>query len=605
MVSETPKSNMNNNNNSNLTKEQLAIVKANLLSPTEVTFRDVSDSDKSSINSRTKKYKDADADSIASSVNSLPKKKLVIPDGGWGWVTVFSSLMLSAIIDGVSFSFGLLYTQFLNHFRESESKTSWIGSLFLAIPLMSGPIMSNLVDKYGCRIMTMIGGVISTIGFILASMSNSVEMLYLTFGFIGGLGLGICYVTAVVIVCLWFEKKRTFATGIGASGTGIGTFLYAPFTQALIEYFGWRGTILVIAGTMFNICVCGALMREPEWVTEENNLKKLESRSQSINTFSNSSVCLDEIKKLLDSGARKEDVLQTLVTNCNTEANTQIPNNEDHSKKYQSQILLPTYIEDNIRGSRRSLRDKKNLNNGYDLFQSKSPQSDNTQDKANLASVETLSPSEKATEMADDSPTGSENRRLSLDENALYAIDDMLGNNLTKPKGMSLQGIDETSVLVTTPVRAVIVPIGQSSGNPDKLRQRSVNKTREDYHKRNLSVKNSHYFHNMRIHRNSIHYRGAMMNTHRYRLKASSCPNIYRNSMTTIALEDDEVCYYSTFNKYLVIPTKIFFYYQKWYDTFVDVIKSVFDFSLFLEVKFFFFSVSTLFLFIWQVSELF
>lgn len=41
--------------------------------------------------------------------------------------------------------------------------------------------------------------------------------------------------------------------------------------------------------------------------------------------------------------------------------------------------------------------------------------------------------------------------------------------------------------------------------------------------------------------RHSLTYRGAMLNINRYRLRASSCPDIYRNSMTTIAEEKDEV----------------------------------------------------------------
>lgn len=41
--------------------------------------------------------------------------------------------------------------------------------------------------------------------------------------------------------------------------------------------------------------------------------------------------------------------------------------------------------------------------------------------------------------------------------------------------------------------------------------------------------------------RHSLTYRGAMLNINRYRLRASSCPNIYRNSMTTIAKEKHEV----------------------------------------------------------------
>lgn len=52
---------------------------------------------------------------------------------------------------------------------------------------------------------------------------------------------------------------------------------------------------------------------------------------------------------------------------------------------------------------------------------------------------------------------------------------------------------------------------------------------------------NTHYFKDIRVHRNSLMYRGAVMNLHKYRLRASSCPNIYRNSMTTLAKENEEV----------------------------------------------------------------
>lgn len=277
---------------------------------------------RSSSRQQQKQPSDEDVDSIMSVAKPRPKPE--IPDGGYGWVVVFASLVVSLIADGISFSFGLLYTEFLVYFGASKSKTAWIGSIFLAVPLLSGPVMSNLVDTYGCQRMTIIGGVLSCIGFVLASMANSVEQLYWTFGVIGGLGLGIGYVTAVCSVVGWFDKRRTFATGIGASGTGIGTFLYAPLTQYLIESYGWRGTCLILAGTLFNISVCGCLMLDPEWLTESN---KLESRSQSMKTFSNSSVCLDEIKKLIEDGAPSNMVLDTLMTNYNTEVNQQLTGN--------------------------------------------------------------------------------------------------------------------------------------------------------------------------------------------------------------------------------------------------------------------------------------
>lgn len=61
--------------------------------------------------------------------------------------------------------------------------------------------------------MTMIGGFVGCLGFALSAFSNSVEMLFITFGIIAGLGLGVIYVTAVVSIAFWFESKRTFAIG--------------------------------------------------------------------------------------------------------------------------------------------------------------------------------------------------------------------------------------------------------------------------------------------------------------------------------------------------------------------------------------------------------
>lgn len=60
---------------------------------------------------------------------------------------------------------------------------------------------------------------------------------------------------------------------------------------------------------------------------------------------------------------------------------------------------------------------------------------------------------------------------------------------------------------------------------------------------------NTHYFKDIRVHRNSVMYRGAVLNLHKYRLRASSCPNIYRNSMTTLAKESEE----ASFINYMII----------------------------------------------------
>ena len=71
-----------------------------------------------------------------------PEKQEVLlptpPDGGWGWVIVFSSFMIHVIADGVAYSFGIFYIEFLDYFRAGKGETGWIGSLLVGITWGSG-----------------------------------------------------------------------------------------------------------------------------------------------------------------------------------------------------------------------------------------------------------------------------------------------------------------------------------------------------------------------------------------------------------------------------------------------------------------------------------
>lgn len=192
------------------------------------------------------------------------------PDGGWGWVVVIAAFVTNLIADGVTFTFGIIYVDLLRYFGEGKSKTAWIGGLFMSMPLISGPIASYLTDRFGCRRVCMFGSILSAFGFVVSSYAESIELLIFTFGIISGFGLALCYVTAVVIVAYYFEKRRSLATGLSVCGSGFGTFLFAPLTTFLVTEYGWRGTTLILAGLFLNMAVCGALMRDLKWTKEKS-----------------------------------------------------------------------------------------------------------------------------------------------------------------------------------------------------------------------------------------------------------------------------------------------------------------------------------------------
>ena len=145
---------------------------------------------------------------------------------------MFASFLISLIADGISFSFGMIFVELNKFFKASKSKTAVVGSLFFAMPLICGPIASALTDRYGCHNVTIASGIIAASGFFISSFVRSLEFLYLTFS-LTGIGLSLSYVSGIVIIAHYFEKRRSLATGLAVCGTGIGTFLFPP----LVNYF--------------------------------------------------------------------------------------------------------------------------------------------------------------------------------------------------------------------------------------------------------------------------------------------------------------------------------------------------------------------------------
>ncbi|XP_017473738.1 PREDICTED: monocarboxylate transporter 12-B-like isoform X4 [Rhagoletis zephyria] len=188
----------------------------------------------------------------------------VPPDGGWGWMVVFGSFMIHIITDGMTYSFGLFYNEFLSYFNEGKGYTAWIVSIMVGVTYASGPISSSFVNRYGCRAVTIAGSIFAAACIVASIFAQNVLTLIFTIGIGTGFGLGLIYLPAIVSVTTWFEAKRSLATGIAVCGSGFGTFVFAPLTEHLIGSFGWRGAMLIIGGIVLNCIIFGALFRPLE-----------------------------------------------------------------------------------------------------------------------------------------------------------------------------------------------------------------------------------------------------------------------------------------------------------------------------------------------------
>ncbi|CAH0587868.1 unnamed protein product [Chrysodeixis includens] len=516
-----------------------------------------------------------DNDSICS--DSVHAKLPPIPDGGWGWVVVASAFIVSACADGLAFSFGLLHAEFTTYFETTQSKTSLIGSMFIATPLLAGPVMSALVDRYGCRIMTMIAGVMSTIGFLLAAVSDSVEMLCLTFGFISGLAMGILYVTAVVSVAFWFDKRRNLAVSLASCGIGFGTLIYSPMTHYFLEIYDWRNTIILLAGTLLNMCVCGALMKNPEWLEikqkRERKLSKARSRkSSSAGSVSSRSIGgesayldSDELKTLLQSGKSPEYILATLATSIaeaeELEATTQM-NAEQSCKRMHSAIHLPTFIQQNEKVPTEVLEKLMTNKRLYNIIlQNYSDVITRRHSEANLNVENTENvgePAKLAVEVKAKKPKeGGDEKKVEKEAKEEKTEESKSNTNInsTKPK-----------------------LVAKDSKTPQAQPQQQAGWFKQ------IST-DHHYLKDVPLYRNTMMHRGAMMSITRYKLKSSSLPDMYRNSSWSLYSESDIE--------------------MRWYHRMGQALASMFDFKMYTEFHFLMFNISSLILSVWFIVPYF
>ena len=121
--------------------------------------------------------------------------------------------MDASISDGIAFSYGILLIPLLQSFDSNRSIISNGGSLMFGFYLLSSPISGVLINKFGCRLVCILGCFLGALGICLSALSPNVTSLMITYGVIGGYGLGTMYLPSMVVISDYFDKKRGLATG--------------------------------------------------------------------------------------------------------------------------------------------------------------------------------------------------------------------------------------------------------------------------------------------------------------------------------------------------------------------------------------------------------
>ncbi|XP_072172063.1 monocarboxylate transporter 12-like [Diadema setosum] len=199
-------------------------------------------------------------------------------DGGWAWVIMMAALLTHMLTFGLTYAMvGVFHVELLAEFGRSDSETAWTGSTLLGTMLFVGPISSILVGKFGARAIAIAGGVLSGTGLALSALAPSLDYLFFTYGALTGFGFGLSYLPCIVMVGRFFEKRRSVATGFVVAGSGIGTFVFSPTVQIIIDRLGWRHGFLALGTMELALCLCGATYR-PSLIPERPSSAEYQRR---------------------------------------------------------------------------------------------------------------------------------------------------------------------------------------------------------------------------------------------------------------------------------------------------------------------------------------
>jgi MFS family permease len=164
----------------------------------------------------------------------------------YGWFVVAGTFAVTFVGFGCAYSFSAFLLPLQHDFAASRGSISLVfsiaGFFYFGLGVISGP----LADRYGARLLAVVGMIITGAGLVAASLAQTLLQVYLAYGLGVGLGIGCSYVPAVAAVQRWFLRRRGFASGLAVSGIGVGTLVVPPIAKLMIDALDWRETYLIL-----------------------------------------------------------------------------------------------------------------------------------------------------------------------------------------------------------------------------------------------------------------------------------------------------------------------------------------------------------------------
>jgi OFA family oxalate/formate antiporter-like MFS transporter len=180
------------------------------------------------------------------------------------WTIAIAGVFLQVAL-GAVYAWSVFRVPLAKQFGWSISEVTLTFTISIFVLGISAFFGGLWLNRKGPRIVALTGGFLYGLGVFLASFSDHrLWWLYLTYGVIGGIGLGFSYIVPVAVLVKWFPDRRGLITGIAVGGFGAGALVTAPIATRLIQSVGVLQTFAYL-GIAFLIVtvVAGYFMQNP------------------------------------------------------------------------------------------------------------------------------------------------------------------------------------------------------------------------------------------------------------------------------------------------------------------------------------------------------
>lgn len=152
------------------------------------------------------------------------------------WKIVMGALIVQIIL-GTVYAFSVFIKPLQLEFGWDRTTTQWAFSFALATFAITMIPAGRLQDRLGPRVVASIGGILLGLSFILGAVLVAADRpwaLYLTYGILGGAGIGFAYVCPIAASVKWFPDKKGLITGLAVAGFGAGALFFAGPASTLL-----------------------------------------------------------------------------------------------------------------------------------------------------------------------------------------------------------------------------------------------------------------------------------------------------------------------------------------------------------------------------------